>query len=115
MPSTDQTRGEFGSLERWTIGFFAFAVFAPVVLNLAGAICLVLSRFWTVPEKLIGFFGPPLLALAVGGIFFGLFSVHSWMRIPLMITLAGIAQFGTAAYLYFRAGYRSADAAAVNA
>lgn len=101
MPSTDQTRGEFGSLERWTIALFALSFFVPLLLELAALICLVMSKFWTVGEKLIAVFVPILLGAAAALIGFALFEgSQDWVRIPVMLSFSLIGHFGSAIYLY---------------
>lgn len=110
MGSEDATPAEYGNLERWTIALFALSVVFSLFATVPGTICLICSRFWSTSEKLIGFFAPPLLAVGLVFAVAGGDTMQDWIRIPLMFTVAGISQFGTAAYLYFRARARRATA-----
>jgi hypothetical protein len=103
MEQSPNGQREYGALENATVWLFALSAIFSLITWIPGIVCLTISKCWTTSEKLIAVFAPTLIVLALAFTFGNIGTVQNWIRIPLMITLAGFDQLAAAAYLYIRA------------
>ncbi len=102
MRSPDAQRGDFGSLERWTIGLLAVTVIFSILSWVPALVCLAFSRFWSTGEKLVAVLAPVVFAGAFTLLFTQVSPMQDWIRVPLMLTLSGLIPALSAVYLYTR-------------
>jgi MFS-type transporter involved in bile tolerance (Atg22 family) len=95
-----RTRGNYGTLERWTVALFALSFILPATIP--AIVCLICAKYWTVNEKLIAFFAPILIFVALAIVFSATEPMQNWIRIPMMFTVSGISFIFSAIFLYTR-------------
>ncbi|MBJ7354692.1 MAG: hypothetical protein JHC98_07695 [Thermoleophilaceae bacterium] len=100
MLQGESSRGNYGTLERWTVAMFALSFILPVIVP--AIICLVFAKYWTTREKLIALFAPVLFYFVLAMIVTADIGMQNWIRIPMMVTAPGIAFIFSAIYLHTR-------------
>lgn len=99
MQDGGSARGEFGILEGWTLGLLGASLVLSLLAWIPGLICLSLSRFWTLREKLIAALIPVVVSALVALYVVGVSPAQNWIRIPMMLTVSGLIPALSAVYL----------------
>lgn len=100
MGAEARSRGNYGTLERWTVAMFALSFILPVIVP--AVICLIIAKYWTTREKIIAFFAPVAFYFALAVVVTAGIGMQNWIRIPMMVTASGIAFIFSAVYLHTR-------------